>query len=237
MSSENELTVSKVLGVIQEKRPEKIDGLVQELSEKMGSNKSEIVNFLREMVKTGSLSIRQNASASWLSNFLAKNIFLKKLFLVYTRETIIKALVFIVVICILSWIVIVYFQKSVILTWPRIAILGTTFLFLPGFSLTIEWYPFPSRLLDFSRLTKPDASRLGNDDDVKDKKSLDFLTRLGYSICYSVALIVLFGFLIGIMNYGFNIVILNACFTMIESLVILDVLFKIKKINDPFLTI
>ncbi|HME52198.1 MAG TPA: hypothetical protein VKM55_08265 [Candidatus Lokiarchaeia archaeon] len=237
MSSEDASTVAKVLDLVQEKRPERIDGLVQELSEKLGSPKSEIISLLREMVKSGSLPIHQAGSSSWLDHFLAEHAFLKKLFMVYASETLIKALAFVIVMNLLSWVMVEYFQNSVILAWPRIVILGTAFLFLPGFSLTIEWYPFPSTMLDFARLKNSDDSLSSKSGDVEDKKGLDFLARVGYSICYSLALVVLLGFLIGLMNYGFNTVILHGCFTAIEALVIIDVLFKIKKIHDPFLTI
>ncbi|MEX2754160.1 MAG: hypothetical protein Q6365_002120, partial [Candidatus Sigynarchaeota archaeon] len=156
----------------------------------------------------------------------------------YTTEPLFKAIFTIIVFNAISWLIIIAFQTSMMLAPFRIVFHGIDLLFLPGFALTLSWYPFPSKRFDFTKLIK--KSFVHNGRAARDQghaRTLDILTRIGYSICYSIGLIILAGFLIGLLGFGFNIIIMHGLFTIIEGLVIIDMIVKIYKIKDPFLHI
>ncbi len=156
----------------------------------------------------------------------------------YRNENVLKALSSVLVFNTISWIIILFFQTNVMLGPFRIIFHGINLLFLPGFTMTILWYPFPSALLDFTKLDRKIRVRDGRVlEDQSRVRVLDPFARVTYSICYSIGLVILLGFLIGLLGNGFDIKLMQSLLSAIEIVIIFVVLFRLQKILDPYLNI
>nr|MDO8112192.1 hypothetical protein [Candidatus Sigynarchaeota archaeon] len=239
MSTNNEVLEHEVLELLKVERPRGIKELVKLIRDKTAKDDRDIVAFLLEMTLSNRLYIkRKDTGNEWFARFFRRHQFLQKIICDYVNEPVIKAMAAIIVINLLSWVIIVAFQASVALLAFKIVILGLDYLFMPGFAITIAWYPFPSRRIDFNRLKKEESFRgVPGTGSAPKNESIDFLTRTGYAICYSIAMIVLIGFLLGVLNLGFNIMAMHLVFSVIEVAVIINILVKIKRIKDPYYAI
>jgi hypothetical protein len=241
MAMTEKLEPSIVHEVLLAEKPGTVQQLANGIRGRTNATLSEIVALLRVMTRSGELKVKQELRApspSLYRAFVHMPRPFKVLLLLYKNETVIKALFFVLVFNAISWIIIIAFQTSVMLAPFRIIFHGVNLLFLPGFAMTILWYPFPSARLDFTRLDRRSNVRDGRI--VKDKnraKVLDPLTRVAYSICYSIGLVILAGFFIGLLGYGFDINIMLSLLTAIEMDVVVAVIIKIQKLRDPYFNI
>ncbi|MBN2152148.1 MAG: DUF1616 domain-containing protein [Candidatus Lokiarchaeota archaeon] len=227
--------------VLRAERPHDVQELVNVVSKRLDAPASDVVSFLRGMVRSGELKVKQPARSSVpgrLGAFLERHPLLAVLLRRYRTEPVIKAIAAIIVFNEISWLIIAAFQTSSALAPFRIVFHGVSLLFLPGFALTILWYPFPSEYLDFTKLDRRLKARDGRAaaGDTR-ARGLDPLARVAYSICYSVGLVILCGFLIGILGFGFNITMLHGLLTIIEFAVICVTVYKIQRIRDPYLNL
>jgi hypothetical protein len=238
----NRLDPAIVQDVLLTRQPVTVQQLADDVIRETGASKHAVVVMLKSMVCSGELRVKSHSKCDWipplLRRFLEAHPFLKSLLQQYKTEALFKALSLLLVLNAISWIIILAFQSNAPLAAFRIIFHGINLLFLPGFAFTISWYPFPSKNWDFNtlvRTTKESDGRKGEDQN--HQRVLDPITRVAYSICYSIGLVVLVGFLIGLLGLGFNITIMLGLFTTIEWLVIVDVIIKIHKLLDPYLHI
>ncbi len=245
---------SIVYEVLDAEKPGTIQQLVKRIGKRINATQNEIVSLLRVMAKSGELKLKQDVCASKASSY-QDNIdsgsrpalrhtrglifrFFNYMIIPFRNETITKALSLILIFNVISWVIIFFFQTSLILAPFRIIFNGVNLFFLPGFAMTIAWYPFSSAQLDFTRLEHKAKARDGRIvEDRRRDRELDLLTRVAYSICYSIGLVILVGFLIGLLGLGFNIMVMHGIFTIIELLVISVVIVKVQKIRDPYLNL
>ncbi len=232
------LEPSIVHEILSAEKPCNVQQLVNGISKRIDASTNDVVAMLRGMVRSGELRVKQEVHASCsrrFSAFLAKYPLLRSLLIQYKAEALLKAMSFIIVFNLISWIIIIAFQNVMMFAPFRIFFHGINLLFLPGFALTVLWYPFPSLQLDFTKLNRKTSVPDGRA--VKDEgraRALDLPTRIAYSTCYSIGLVILIGFLIGLLGLGFSIVIMHGLFTIIEFLVIVVLIINIYKIRDPY---
>ena len=224
-----ESTEKLIFDYLEKERPKKISDAIQGLaSNKISLDKKILFRDIMKLVKAGKIKVEnmnkkpEKSLFSLLLKFPLINNFMQK----YLKEPIIKSIFFIIIINMLSWLLLLFFRTSAYLILPRIIFVGTSFLFLPGFSLTLLWYPFKSELLNIISLSRRNNS--------KTPTYLDLISRIGYSIAYSIALIILIGFLIGVTDLGFDQVLLHLIFTILEIYAIVKIVLKIKRIKDPY---
>jgi hypothetical protein len=237
MANTLKIEAATIKDIMRQHHPTTVATLVEAVQDKIGSGVKETLSLVRGMVQDGQLKIRFPITPlNWLDNFLAKHRFMRNALHVIRQEQLVKSMGVVVFINVLSWFIITMFMTSSVLLPVRFVILGLDFLFLPGFSLTIAWYPFTSPVLDFRKLDR-EKKRSGGKVSLDEKplKQLDLVTRIGYATCYSICLLVLIGFLLGVGGLGFSIIIMHACFTIIEILVLLSLIVNIKRILDPYL--
>nr|MDO8084283.1 hypothetical protein [Candidatus Sigynarchaeum springense] len=227
--------------ILRAEKPSTVQQLVIGINKRTNASTKDVVALLRDMERSGALKTKrviQPAWPRWFQDLLGRFPFLKSFLFQYMAEPLIKAMSIIIVFNAISWLTIIAFQTNVALAPFRIIFHGIDLFFLPGFALTILWYPFPSTQLDFTKLIR--KSTFNKDHAARDRgheRRLDIPTRVAYSMCYSIGLVIIAGFLIGILGFGFNIIIMHGLFTVIELLVMVVMIVKIYKIKDPYLHI
>lgn len=231
--------------VLQAERPGTIEALVNSIRGKYDVPTREIVALLRDMARAGELKVKQAVQArprGWIEPVLATHPFLRTLLRYLRTEPVLKALAFVIACNLLSWAILLGFQTVTVLAPFRVAFHGINLLFLPGFAMTISWYPFASSRLDFSKL-EPGSRAWAMEREGRrstggtTREPIGMLARVAYSICFSLCLVVLAGFLIGLLGFGFDIIIMHGLFTCLELVVVMETIIKIQKLRDPYLHI
>ncbi|MFX0103501.1 MAG: hypothetical protein ACFFCS_28325 [Candidatus Hodarchaeota archaeon] len=224
----------RVIEILQQSRPENIADLVKLIDPRSSKDMKRTRALVLDMVSDGTIPVKKVPNPSKIQRFLSKNRILDIIINKYARESIILSIAFLFFIIGISWFILLFLSEntSVFVTTTRVIFLGLDLLWAPGFSLTLMWYPYKSKELDFSKLEKKGSL---NSHDANDKSNpIDFLTRIGYSVSYSIGLVILVGFLIGIMGRGFDVLIMKAIFSFIECYSVFIVFRDIIKLYDPY---
>ncbi|MHA1699062.1 MAG: hypothetical protein ACTSWN_09515, partial [Promethearchaeota archaeon] len=171
---------------------------------------------------------------SWIS-------ILSLIFRKFKNDSLIKSILFSSAIIFLTWFLLLF--DSVLsylginanllddpnLFIPKIIIFTLGYFFVPGFCITLSFYPFKSSRLDFYSFKEMKERHELNDNDEIESGYISPFTRIIYSVVFSISLTILLGYLIGLSDVGFNIFVLQLCFLIIEISALIRTLKRIKK--------
>jgi hypothetical protein len=215
---------------IRESKPANVQQLVEILTERSGLDAKAITDRLLELTSRDRIKVKAWRPESRVRRLIG---FIPPRFRSIgdvLAEPVVKAIGFVAIVNVLAWIILLVFPASVALQPFRIVIVGIDLLFSPGFLLVSAWHP--------PRLHRTNQARSGDVDDQENKQARGhqggFIAVLGFSICYSIALVVILGFILGLAGVGFNILLLKGIFTLIEAGASWSMINKLRHDLDPY---
>ncbi len=228
---------SRVLDIISKNKPKTIGILLDTILVKGNEDREEIIANLRGMVARDQINVIRSPPKGRIQPLLLKMGFLGRFVMDHLDDPLVKVTAFIIFWNLVSLGALVFISPAGVFGTARAILLLVDLFFIPGFSLTIAWYPLKSSKFK----PKPKKSPPLHAIDPKlaarntgDGKNMDAIARIAYSAIYSIGLCVLFGFLVNILGFGFNLLFMHVLVTLIEMMVILGILKVILTSLDPY---
>ncbi|MHA1681811.1 MAG: hypothetical protein ACTSUE_12445 [Promethearchaeota archaeon] len=218
------------LSFVNETKPRTVEAAVDAFSNESGRDKEEVLGLIFGLVKSGKLPVkgefRVHSPSGILHSVVKKLPFLGRDAPIL-KEPQVRSCAVILFFMVLGWFLITVFHESEVLLPFRVFFLGVDFLFMPGFSLLLIWYPINTATLDFTKLDARNNSKSdGNDDG---SGTINTISRITFSTCISLAIIVLVGAILPI-----NILLMNVILSSVKILSILYIVIHINKLKDPY---
>nr|MDO8118588.1 hypothetical protein [Candidatus Sigynarchaeota archaeon] len=156
----------------------------------------------------------------------------------HVDDPLVKAIAIVIFWNIVSLAALVFVSSYGMFASAKACLIVVDFLFMPGFTLTLGWYPLKTSKFKPRPKKSPPLYTGGSGTTTRgvlDGNSIDWITRIAYSICFSIALVVLFGFLIVVLlGFGFNVILMHGMLSLIEILVIIGLFKNIMHSLDPY---
>jgi len=222
---------NQILEMMQKSRPEKVGDLINLVGTRSPGDLKHARSLILEMVGGGEIPVKKEMEPSRFQRFLSRHGLLDALINKYTREPIIISFAVLLFVEGISWFILLFMvgSQNEFIATARLVVLGLDLLWAPGFSMTLMWYSFKSAVLDFSKLGGLNGEKRGDQ-----SNNIGMVTRIGYSVTYSIGLVILVGFLLGVIGLGFDVRIMKLIFSLIECYSIITVSRQIIKLHDPY---
>lgn len=219
----------EILAVVGKHGPATISDLLDLLARDIARDGAADLQAVRKLVAEGAIPLLPVVRDSWVDKILPRSSRPFALVRALASEAPVRALAFIVVMNLLCWVLVVLTSMHPVIVATRVAVLAPGFLFVPGFALVAAWYPYPAR---GPRGVAGNVPARANGQVAPGSPWI--LARIAYATCYSVALVVLFGFLLAMVGARLDPRVLLACLTLVEAVASLSILRRVARAFDPY---
>ncbi|MHA1793202.1 MAG: hypothetical protein ACTSVI_11195 [Promethearchaeota archaeon] len=226
-----------ILDFMLEARPTTIEDLISGFEKQHGNNGPRMIKLVKELVKKGMIPVvdQEMSGKNKRPVFTIINDVISKLANTCFKDAVFRSIIVIILVDVFSWVLLVSFLGNANAKILNTLILGLNFLFIPGFSFCVAWYPLRNSFTEkYNDMMFMRNDQEGENQKGKKSEPINALSLIALSIVYSLAMIIIIAYLLGLLSLGINLFLINAFFNFLEALSILNLALKYKKFKDPY---